>query len=159
MDLQVEDVCIEDIAHALSLTCRFGGHSLGFYSVAEHCLLVEQMLRGKSGWTNGSADRKGLRSALLHDAAEAYLGDMVRPVKHGGDMGVFIDAEKRAERVIAKAFDLYYPELTVIKCCDRQVLQDEQEWVFAAKRGFSAPVAERLFLQRWEALSEKPRVG
>jgi len=158
MNLTVDDVCIEDIAHALSLTCRFGGHSLSHYSVAEHSLMVEGALQTKNGWKcgwhNDAADRKGYRSALLHDATEAYLGDMVRPVKHGGEMETYVQAERRAAAVIAEKFNLYHPELTVIKVCDREVLEWEQEWVFSQCTGLDARAAERMFLERYKVLSD-----
>ncbi len=66
LEPRAEDVAVEDIAHALSLLCRYGGHSSRFYSVAEHCVLVSH--------------KCGLHG-LLHDAAEAYLLDIPRPVK------------------------------------------------------------------------------
>ena len=70
---------IEDIAHALSMTCRFGGHCRDFYSVAEHSTIVLQLGSHSLGqW----ADRQQRQLALLlHDAAEAYLGDVVSPLK------------------------------------------------------------------------------
>lgn len=60
-----------DIAHALSHLCRFTGHCKRFYSVAEHSLWVERLIQ----------DDSHRRAALLHDAAEAYIADVARPVK------------------------------------------------------------------------------
>jgi len=70
-----EEIDITDIAHALSLMCRANGHIRHFYSVAQHCLNCskEAEARGLS---------KELRLAcLLHDASEAYISDITRPVK------------------------------------------------------------------------------
>jgi uncharacterized protein len=70
MDPRPEDIDSEDIAHALSLLCRYGGHIDRFYSVAEHCVLMSQMV----------APENALH-ALLHDATEAYVVDVPRPLK------------------------------------------------------------------------------
>lgn len=70
LDPRPEDVKIEDIAHALSNTCRFGGHCREFYSVAQHCCLMVK-----------HASPRAQIVALLHDAAEAYIGDIVTGVK------------------------------------------------------------------------------
>lgn len=70
------DVSIIDIAHSLAYQCRWGGHSEFFYSIAQHCCLLENYV---ARIMNGSAlDRLMI---LMHDAPEAYLHDMVRPVK------------------------------------------------------------------------------
>lgn len=70
-----EDIDVRDIAHSLSLLCRAGGHFPHFYSVAQHCLncLAEAKARGYS--------KRVQLGCLLHDASEAYLSDITRPVK------------------------------------------------------------------------------
>lgn len=78
-EIRPDDIDIVDIAHSLSHQCRFAGHTQRFYSVAQHCLMVEQMV---SKMTN----QKHIRlEALLHDASEAYLLDIPSPYK--GMMG------------------------------------------------------------------------
>lgn len=81
-DPQEGSVCIEDIAHALSMRCRFNGHCKRFYSVAEHSTL---MARAHKIATHHpimreitECDQRGL---LMHDITEAYLPDVVRPIK------------------------------------------------------------------------------
>ena len=65
------DVVIEDIAHGLAFQCRFNGQTQHFYSVAQHSLIVADLV-----------PKRLALAALLHDAAEAYLGDMVKPLKN-----------------------------------------------------------------------------
>ncbi len=65
--IRAEDICIEDIAHSLALICRFGGQCAYFYSVAQHSVNVAELVN------------KNKLAALLHDASEAYLGDMPAP--------------------------------------------------------------------------------
>lgn len=70
LDPRPEDVDIRDIAHALSNMCRFTGHTKTFYSVAQHSVIASHVV-----------DPKAAMLALLHDAAEAYMGDIARPWK------------------------------------------------------------------------------
>jgi len=76
-----DSVNIIDIAHALSMTCRFGGHSRSFYSVAEHSLLVEKLGRENQEGGSSTQDPKLAMALLLHDSAEAYIGDIITTLK------------------------------------------------------------------------------
>lgn len=117
---RVEDVHIEDIAHALSMICRFGGHTRVFYSVAQHSVLVAQAL-GVEGF---SALEQ--LAGLLHDASEAYLGDVVWPVKHTAAMRGYHDLEARCEAVVADAFGLPHPLPSIVKHFDLVLLATEK---------------------------------
>ncbi|MDD2980705.1 MAG: hypothetical protein PHN80_12155 [Hespellia sp.] len=70
-----KDLCIDDIAHSLSLICRGNGHVSCFYSVAEHCIncALEAQERGYS--------KRVVLGCLLHDASESYMSDVPRPFK------------------------------------------------------------------------------
>jgi hypothetical protein len=91
----VDDLHIEDIAHALALECRFGGHVREHYSVAQHCVLVS--------W---HVPRHLRLEALLHDAAEAYLKDIPRPFKKAPQMLGYRAVEQVFESAIALRFGL-----------------------------------------------------
>lgn len=109
----IDDVDIEDIAHGLAYQCRFNGQTAAFYSVAQHSLLVAGIVPAE------------LRlSALLHDAAEAYLGDIVKPLKLL--VPQFSLIEKQVAAIIGQrfgAFDLDHP---LIKAADLILLATEK---------------------------------
>lgn len=113
LDAKPEEIKIEDIAHALSNVCRFGGHTREFYSVAQHCVLVSRLgiLPLEKRW------------GLLHDAAEAYVGDVIRPIKRC--VPEFKRAEVELERAIAVKFGLPWPMPEVIKTHDLTILACE----------------------------------
>lgn len=104
-----------DIAHALSNLCRFNGHTKRFYSVGEHSLHVACVLAHTSP--------ENQAWGLLHDAAEAYLGDMVRPIKQR--MPEFKAIEDRLLQRIAKRFGLAWPIPNVIFDADDIMLATE----------------------------------
>ena len=91
-----KDIDIEDIAHALSLICRANGHFRHFYSVAQHCIACaeEAIERGYSP--------EVILGCLLHDASEAYLCDVTRPVKK--HIPQYLQAEEKLQDVIWKQF-------------------------------------------------------
>lgn len=119
---KVEDIDIEDIAHSLSLQCRFSGHCAWFYSVAQHSLYVKEMV-ASLGETNPSK----LLAALLHDAAEAYLVDLPKPVKEV--VQGYREAEERVELLIQQKFHLPPASMTksLIKLADWALLKKEAE--------------------------------
>ncbi len=101
--LTPSQILLTDIAHALALKCRFNGHCNAFYSIAEHSWHVSQLV-----WCP--------REGLLHDAAEAYLADIVSPVKPF--LRDWKEIEEQAERAIASRFDLTYPWPQEVKAAD-----------------------------------------
>jgi hypothetical protein len=132
LDPRVEDFCIEDIAHALALQTRWMGHCKNFYSIASHsmaCLKVAEM-EGRS--------EEARQWALMHDAAEAYTGDIVRPIK--GHLGMikpsmgpsdqvglvpFKVFEEKLLKLIAERFGLVWPIPEVVKSIDNRMLVTE----------------------------------
>ena len=101
---RIEDIDMVDIGHALSQICRFGGHCREFYSVAQHSLLVhnivsksfsEQAVEPIRGFFDAVtvATSKDIRTSIMHDAPEAYLGDVIRPLK------VFLPVYRFIERL------------------------------------------------------------
>lgn len=120
LDAAPGDIDPADIARALANTCRFGGHSNAFYSVAQHSAIVCDLLEERG------ATPDELLAALLHDAAEAYLGDLPHPLKHRSELGAaFRVAEKRLEAVIAERFAL--PDASArVKPLDKALLATER---------------------------------
>ncbi len=90
-----DSIVIADIAHALSQVCRFGGHTRQFYSVAQHCVLVSELL-----------PLRFKLHGLLHDAAESYFGDMVQPVKYLPGAEPYRDHESMMQARIFDRFGL-----------------------------------------------------
>jgi len=143
-------IFIEDIAHALSLQCRFNGHSTDFYSVAEHSVEVSKLVESQ-GATN-----KIIMTALLHDAAEAYIGDVVSPLKKV--LEDYQEIEHRVESAIAERFSLVFPMPDIVKRADKETLEREFRSLrpFIDKRNkmrcLSPKRAEALFLHEYRRL-------
>jgi uncharacterized protein len=124
-DPDPEQLDAGDIARALANQCRFGGHSRVFYSVAQHSVIVSELVSQRTG------DTEDAFAGLMHDATEAYLGDMPHPVKHRSPLGAaFRAAEGHLERAIRDRFRIK-PDVPEIKRVDRALLATE-------RRAFSA---------------------
>jgi hypothetical protein len=118
-----DQIDIRDIAHGLSLVCRFSGQTPFLYSVAEHSILVARHLP------------LGLRlEALLHDAAEAYLADLPGPLKSA--LPEYSAVETNVAAVIAHKFRLSHPIPPEVKAADRALLKHEIFAFFGSKRYF-----------------------
>jgi hypothetical protein len=109
---EATSIDIRDIAHGLSLTCRFAGQCEEFYSVAQHSVLVTEQL-----------PIKFRLAGLLHDASEAYLADIPRPVKSG--LPDYVAAEAKLMGVIALRFGLPHPLPDIVKRTDTRMLATE----------------------------------
>jgi len=143
MHLNEELICIEDIAHSLSLQCRFVGHCLTFYSIAEHCILVANVV-GKELADNyaGSAEsaQRTCLAALLHDAAEAYIGDISRPVKHFHGFGLVLELEHQILGKVMRKFGCIGVDWGLIKKADDIMLATEAEYNMASSgKGWYIP--------------------
>jgi hypothetical protein len=120
LDPRAEDVSIFDIADALAKLCRYGGHCRQFYSVAEHCVLMAFSPR---------CPPEQRLAALMHDASEAYLVDIPRPIKK--HLAGYADIEDRNMRVIAEKFGFSWPMPAAVKMLDEAILLDEQAQAMA----------------------------
>lgn len=156
LDPRAEDLCIEDIAHALSHICRFNGHVRQFYSVAQHCVLASIFVPVKHAL-----------GALLHDAAEAYLCDISRPVKQHADMQHYRDAEACLDALINDVFhvNIHAPEIKAIDnkllLTERRDLMPPEHWLIDAQKCYPQRIqpwnsiarTEHLFLARYRELN------
>lgn len=157
LDPRVEEVKIEDIAHSLSLLCRYNGHCRFFYSVAEHCWLLSK-----------AVPKEYQLEALLHDASEAYTSDIPRPFKYSKNMNAFRKVEDLNAAVVYKFAGLKYPESAVVKDFDRRIVRNEGEvllpnctWFENLERvpnteiiGIAPKKMEQLYLERYYELKK-----
>ena len=141
-----EDIDIRDIAHALALQCRFNGHCRVFYSVAEHSVRVSQVVSSEHAlW------------GLLHDAAEAYLTDLPRPVKR--QFEDYRLAEEALLRVVAERFQLPWPLPDEVISVDGQLLATEARDLMGPRPDswglLDEPLGETITPWTWEVAEQR----
>lgn len=148
---------IEDIAHGLSHCCRFAGQCDRFYSVAEHSVFVSDMVPIEHAY-----------AGLMHDAAEAFIGDVTRPLK--ALLPAFKEIERSIEAAVFERFAVPPTDNGIIKQADLRALAAEQQLMmpphddsWACLAGIEPPEmqwsvglnparAKSLFLERYRAL-------
>ncbi|MEO5331336.1 MAG: phosphohydrolase [Magnetococcus sp. YQC-5] len=170
MDARPDEIDIRDIAHSLSMQCRFNGHCRAFYSVAEHSVHVSRV-----------ASPEHALWGLLHDSAETYLSDVPKPIKEalyifnpdgeeGSRLSGVLVFEHKLLRVISRRFrlpDCLPPEVLL---ADLQMLSTEKGFLMGKEPAAWEPMpepldrsiikcwtpgqAEREFLNRFNELSK-----
>ena len=157
LDPDPDLINIEDIAHSLAFQCRWGGHCNSFFSVAEHCFIVSDLCN--------TLEEK--RWGLLHDASEAYVGDVIRPLKM--NLSGYKQIEGRVIEAVAKRFNLPLPMPKRVKKADEISIKNEAEQLFNADwsgatyldntikdkvkiRCWSHGMAEQMYLMKFQEL-------
>jgi hypothetical protein len=169
LDPKPEQVSIEDIAHALSMVCRFTGHVSRFYSVAEHSVRVSRRVMELTG------DPRQSLWGLLHDASEAYIADVSRPLKHTDAMSQYRAAEVQVQDAILERFGLSVIPPYAVHTADLELLATEARdlmsplvdgWmelppalVHHKGLGWTPEDAEAHFLYRFQVLTLAMRHG
>ena len=153
---RVEDINIEDIAHALSMNCRFNGHVNSFYSVAQHSVLVSKTCEEQFAFTG-----------LMHDSAEAYISDIARPLKRMESFTFYKELEDNILKVIFKKYNvevvndhIKYVDSRMTLTEGRDLMPDISYWPMSKKYGTYdfevVPVgwklAKTMFLKRFKEL-------
>lgn len=169
LDPRPEEIELTDIAHALSLLCRYGGHAKHFYSVAQHSIGVSYVIGGgplQQIW------------GLMHDAAEAYVGDLTRPMKQALSARapqVYGAIESAVMQAIRQRFNLGPEPTSAVKHADNIMAATEKRDIMRRSKFswgqmpaplapfrltyMSAHEAKAAFLARYAELHEAILIG
>lgn len=112
-----DQIQTRDISHALSMLCRYGGHSRNFYSVAEHSFLMAEYFFDRKEYDLA-------RAALLHDATEAYMGDIIRPLKLR--LPLYREVENTLQAMIFTKYGIPPEMPEKVKQADLRIVNDER---------------------------------
>lgn len=134
LDPDTGHILIEDIAHSLSQRVRYNGHAKLFYSVAEHSVHVSRACGADALW------------GLMHDAPEAYLGDLVTPLKKSDYGAAYREAEGVLMGAICARFGLQAEQPESVSVADKAMLARERTIVFET----TSPEAEAI----WDVWTE-----
>lgn len=147
LDPRPNEIRFADIAHGLSNVCRFGGQCKIFYSVAEHSVRVAH-------WLLRTERSKELAAwGLVHDAAEAYLGDVIRPIKKF--FPAYKVVEERVLKAVTKKLGLPWPEPALIKKADNVILACEARDLMNPPCGSEVPEKPDMQVEKIEPCSPK----
>lgn len=146
----VDMVEFRDIAHPLSLICRYNGHIPNFYSVAEHSVRVSWKIRELGG------SLMDQMCGLMHDSAEAYVGDMIRPIKRHGELGYYhSNLELGVMQVISDKFGFTFPFPEIVHKADKDLYYWEVKNIRTGKRiGWEPNIALEAFITRYKVIKQ-----
>lgn len=134
---------IEDIAHALSHICRFTGHTRHFYSVAQHSVAVSMLTDSLEG--------------LLHDATEAYIGDVSRPLKRLPDMWGYKAVETRLYGALARWAGIPEDQSPGVKVADNTLLATEMRDLMVGSNWLHLPEPLKPHIRPWPSVEAYSR--
>lgn len=146
-DPREHDFCIEDIAHGLANICRYGGQCISFYSVAEHCI------RGAAHAHNPTLALE----FLLHDAAEAYVGDAVRPLAQC--IPDYCEIRDNMQWTINRKFGFPASMSKECEVIDERMLSTEARIMFVhADKWWESPGFAEPYENEFVLLKDRPRL-